>query len=404
MAIVKILKLEGASIPWTVKQIAKMYKQSKINTKNPIQRSYVWEIARRSELIWSTVMGYPIPPLYAKRDDESGKVKIYDIMDGQQRIITFVLFINDEFALGELKPILYLDENGEEQSIDISGLKFSELDEEIQDAIQDRTLSVFYYDNLEQAEQAEMFRRLNNGKPLSTKARTLASCQDILGILDIGTHKLFQPTDGMLTEKARTNKNQVALVMKCWCMMNMDVENISFESKVFNPLMERTTISETEKMALNEVFNLIFDTHFNLIERKEKKVAKKLYTETHMVSLIPFFKKAVENGIGEDMMADWLVEFFTSEDGASVSENYNNACSGSAKGISINCRNDELQKSWDEFFKVDDVVEKDALTEKSDDAATEEVMEEMDAQEDTDSRETMGFAESIMADMESENE
>ena len=42
-----------------------------------------------------------------------------------------------------------------------------------------------------------------------------------------------------------------------------------------------------------------------------------------MVSLIPYFKKAVEAGIDENLMADWIVDFFKTDDGASISEDYN---------------------------------------------------------------------------------
>ena len=65
MAIDKVLKIEGASISWTCKQIAKMMDKETINFKNVVQRSFVWERYRMSELIWSIIMGYPIPPIYA---------------------------------------------------------------------------------------------------------------------------------------------------------------------------------------------------------------------------------------------------------------------------------------------------------------------------------------------------
>lgn len=353
MAISKIIKLEGANIPLSCKQICKMIKQNKISFDNVVQRSYVWENKRRSELIWSIIMGYPIPPMYAKRGEtDNNKIKVYDILDGQQRSVTLYKFTNDEFALSDLKPIPYLDEEGEEQKIDISGLKFSELDEEIQDVIMEKTFTIYYFDDLLQTEQAEMFRRLNNGKPLTAKNRTLAACVDIEKLLDIGAHELFKE---MLTEKALDNKNQVSIIMKIWCMMNLDIANISFESKYFNPLMETTEISEEERLKMVQVFDLIMNTHTVLTERKEKRVYKKLYTETHIVSLVPYFAKAIEDGIDEERMSDWLIEFFKPIDGdTSISEEYNNATgAGSAKNMNIQIRNRALADSFAEFFKVD---------------------------------------------------
>ena len=248
MAIDKVLKIEGSSITWTCKQIVKMIDKETISFKNVVQRSFVWERNRMSELIWSIIMGYPIPPVYAERGESvNDKVKIYDVMDGQQRNTTIYKYLKDEFALTELKPIPYLDENGVECTVDISGKKFSELEEELQDIIRDATITVKYYDNLEQSQKAEMFRRLNNGKPLSTKSRTLASAKNIGSLLNIGSHKLFEE---MLTEKSRANKNQAVIVVKAWTMLNREVEDISFASKDFNPMIEEVEITTEEKAEL----------------------------------------------------------------------------------------------------------------------------------------------------------
>ena len=350
MAIEKVMKIDGASITWTCKQVAKMIDKGTISFKNVVQRSFVWEKHRMSELIWSIIMGYPIPPVYSERGgNEDDKIKKYDVLDGQQRCTSIYKYINDEFALTELKPIPYLDEDGNECTIDISGKKFSELEEELQDVIKDATITVKYFDNLEQSQKAEMFRRLNNGKPLSTKSRTLASAKNIVGLLDIGSHKLF---DEMLTEKARANKNHAVVVVKAWTMMTKNVEDISFASKDFNPMIEEAEISEEDKKKLVKMFDFIVNVHEELISNKEKAVAKKLYTETHFVSLIPYIKDAIENGIGEAMVAEWMVNFFKTENNADVYAKYNDACSGGvAKNASIVARHEALGESYKEFFK-----------------------------------------------------
>lgn len=352
MAIDKVLKIEGSSITWTCKQIVKMIDKDTISFKNVVQRSFVWERHRMSELIWSIIMGYPIPPIYAERGESvNDKVKIYDVMDGQQRNTTIYKYLKDEFALTELKPIPYLDENGEECTVDISGKKFSELEEELQDIIKDATITVKYYDNLDQSQKAEMFRRLNNGKPLSTKSRTLASARNIGSLLNIGSHKLF---DEMLTEKSKANKNQAVIVVKAWTMLNREMDDISFASKDFNPMIEEVEITTEEKTELVNVFDFIVAIHDELVENKEKEVARKLYTETHLVSLIPYMKKSMDNGINEAMMAEWLISFFKTENNTEVYTQYMAATSGGvAKNASVVARHEALGKSYDEFFKED---------------------------------------------------
>ena len=350
MAIDKVLKIEGSSITWTCKQIVKMIDKDTISFKNVVQRSFVWEKHRMSELIWSIIMGYPIPPIYAERGESTtDKIKVYDVMDGQQRNISIYKFIKDEFALTKLKPIPYLDENGNECAIDISGKKFSELEEELQDIVRDATMTVKYFDNLNQSQKAEMFRRLNNGKPLSAKSRTLASAKNIGSLLNIGSHKLFEE---MLTEKARANKNQAVLVVKCWTMMTKDVNSVSFSSKKFNPMIEEAEISAEDKENLVNLFNFIVNVHEELVDNHEKDVAKKLYTETHLVSLVPYIKKAMENNISEAMIADWLINFFKTENNTDVYARYMGASSGSvASNASVVARHEALGESYKEFFK-----------------------------------------------------
>lgn len=402
---------ENASITWGAKQLAAMVKNERIVFGNIIQRSYVWEKARKSLFIHSLAIGVPIPATYAKRfDDGSGKrnSNVYDMLDGKQRFSTVAEFINNELILTELPPVTFYNELTDEQETEnISNKTFEELSEGLQEKIKNARISVVYFDNLTKEEERELFKRLNNGKPLSTKSRVLASCRDIEGLLDIGSHELFAE---MLTEKALDNKNQVSIVMKIWCMMNQDIVDVSFESKNFNTLMETTEISEEERLEMLQVFDLIMNTHTVLMERKEKKVAKKLYTETHLVSLVPYFAKAVEDGIDEERMSDWLVEFFKPIDGdTSVSEDYNNASgSGSAKSVNIQLRNSALADSFAEFFKVDGVEDSETLI--PDDGDVQDYTETEDSIANMEGLEnTSNFVDSIIEDMkkassDSENE
>lgn len=347
------MSLEKASIVWSAKQLSGMVKNGKINFEHIIQRSYVWERTRKSSLIESMILGYPIPAVFAKRmDDGSGKRggNTYFIMDGKQRLSTVKEFLNDEFALSKLSPVTYFDtEEDKEVVVDISNKKFSELPDGLKDFLNTVTFAVTYFDNLTKEEERELFKRLNNGKPLSTKARTLASARNIEELLDIGSHKLFEE---MLTEKARASKNQVTLVMKAWTMLNKDIEDISFASKQFNPMIEKAEISDNEKLQLVEVFDFVVGVHDELKDNHEKDVAKKLYTETHLISLIPYVKAAIENGINEAMFAEFLIDFFKTENDSDVYAEYMEACSNAiARNASIVARHTALGKSYGNFFK-----------------------------------------------------
>ena len=59
------MSLRKASITWNANQIAKMVNNGKVTFDNVVQRSYVWEPTRRSKLITSMIIGFPIPPWYS---------------------------------------------------------------------------------------------------------------------------------------------------------------------------------------------------------------------------------------------------------------------------------------------------------------------------------------------------
>lgn len=346
------MSLGKASIVWTGRQIGSMVGNGSIATDNIIQRGDTWNKEKKTYFIDSLLRGYPVPPVFTRRFEDGvnarGKVKkVYDLLDGKQRVTTFASFLRDEWALGDMEPIIYEDD-GDEFEIDLSGMKFSELPDEVKYTLETASLNIVYFDDLEKEEEVEMFKRLNAGQPLSAKSRTLASCRNIEDLLRIGSHELFEE---MLSAKAKENKNQAILVMKAYTMLNTPVEDISFTSKVFNPMVEQACISDGEASELKEVFDFIQETHALLIARKERKTAKKMYTETHMLSLAPYFKKALERKWNSETMADFILDFYKS-DKTSNSEDYNIASSNAAASHgNIVKRNEELNKAFDLFNK-----------------------------------------------------
>ena len=142
-------------------------------------------------------------------------------------------------------------------------------------------------------------------------------------------------------------------------MMNRDVNDVSFASKDFNPQIESIEITDGEKAELVNVFDYIVNVHEELKENKEKDVAKKLYTETHLVSLIPYVKMAIENNISEAMFAEYVVGFFKTENDSEVYSVYMEACSNAiARTTSIVTRHESLGKSYKDFFKTEENLQK----------------------------------------------
>ena len=341
------MALHKSSITWTLKQILKMVMAKKFTFDNVSQRSYVWEHNRKSNLIHSLIEGYPVPPLYARRVDG----KVYDFLDGKQRINAVCGFMNNEYSLIGIADVELEDGS----FMDINGMKFDDLPEELQDRIKDYTFVIQYFDDITDEQVRVLFCKLNNGKPLSAKEKNIAYCVDIMTVANIAEHEVFQK---ILTAKGLESRKNIPMVMKIHMMVNDFIENASFESKDFNEVIQDTKLTDEQKEMILRVLDKFLAIYNEIPNRTNAKLAKtvmkKVGSETHFISLMPFMKKAIEEDVSDALMADFLIDAFGNPDGVLVSAEYAEACKGgSAKNVNIKRRNDEIQKAWDRFFAPD---------------------------------------------------
>lgn len=348
------MSLEKSNMPLSAKQVSVMDKNGKFDYNHIVQRGLVWERSRKSDLIESMILGYPIPQVYCRRDrdEASKKNSSYVVMDGKQRLTTIASFIRNEWELSHLNIVKYETFDGEEAEIDISGKTFEELPEEIQDKIRDTSINFIYFDAITPKEERELFKRLNAGKPLSAKARLIANCRDLDKAIQIGQHALFQK---VLTENARNQKSQVAIIMKIWAMLNVGFAEVSFEGKNFNKMAEEIVMSEDQTNEIYDVLDMANSIYMNLVDSGDshkKKIAKKFGTETHLVSFMPIFRQAYRDGNDDiEMLSRWIEDFFSTEDLKETSEYYAACISGSAKNEMIQVRNDWIENSYKKFFQ-----------------------------------------------------
>ena len=116
------------------------------------QRDFIWAEDKQSKLIESVIMRIPLPVFYMAEDDDGRMV----VVDGLQRLSTFMRFINDELRL-KLPARHELD-----------GKRFSELPSKIQNRVEDCNL-IFYIIDSKVPERArlDIFERVNGGVPLT---------------------------------------------------------------------------------------------------------------------------------------------------------------------------------------------------------------------------------------------
>lgn len=352
------MAMNKANINWTAKSLTKRIEKGEVTTENAVQRGFVWDNDKQSLLIHSMLTGYPIPSFFMSKNDN-----VYSLLDGKQRATTVKRFLNDEFALKNIPEIEHevtTEVDGESTTtteiLDINGKKFSELPEDIQDTIKDYSFNIIYFDGITDDEVSEMFCRLNNGKPLSAIELTRVKAKAIATIREIAKHPIFSTA---LTEAAIKKYTDEDIIIKSWLLMNKTTD-CSFETKAVRAIMADIDITDEERAELETAYNRILDAYnwikVNTFDPKlANKIAKRVVTRTHLLSIVPFAVQSVEDNIPVERFSKWLMEFYAGTRSASVDETYNdNARQGSGKPENIKRRNTALSNSYNAFFFGDE--------------------------------------------------
>lgn len=119
------------------------------------QRYYVWDDIKASRLIESSLLEIPLPTIYLSEESDN---KTY-VIDGQQRLTSFVSFINGTFPDGSVFKL-----RGLKAYTDLNKKGFNELPIEYQDKILHFTIRTITF--LKQSGRDlkfEIFERLNTG-------------------------------------------------------------------------------------------------------------------------------------------------------------------------------------------------------------------------------------------------
>ena len=116
------------------------------------QRGFIWEDGKQSRLIESVMMRIPLPVFYLAEDKQGRMI----VIDGLQRLSTFVRFLKGELALRLPKRT------------DLDGKRFSDLSPKLQNRVEDANL-IFYIMDSRVADRArlDIFERVNGGVPLT---------------------------------------------------------------------------------------------------------------------------------------------------------------------------------------------------------------------------------------------
>ncbi|MGI8393450.1 DUF262 domain-containing protein [Leucobacter sp. W1038] len=131
--------------------LARLVQTGAIDVSPKFQRRDRWNADKQSRLIESFFLNIPIPPIYLAEDES--RIGSYSVIDGKQRLTSVGAFLSDTLQLRKLERMPALN-----------GLKFSDLPEGLQRAVEMKSMRVTTLlrqsaDDLKH----EVFLRLNTG-------------------------------------------------------------------------------------------------------------------------------------------------------------------------------------------------------------------------------------------------
>lgn len=133
---------------FTLSQLREDVDANDIVTDPDYQRKYVYDDKRASKLVESILIGIPIPTIYLCEEID-GRLSV---IDGQQRIVSFVRFLKNEFALSDLIQLR-----------DLNGQYYRDMDKASQRTLKQKSLHAIVIKKDSQDLKYEIFSRLNLG-------------------------------------------------------------------------------------------------------------------------------------------------------------------------------------------------------------------------------------------------
>jgi Protein of unknown function DUF262 len=340
--------MKKSSINWNVKQFIKMVDKGTISFDYPIQREgSQWDNLQKSLLIHSLAEDYPVPALYSITNEEEidGKtVNVYYILDGKQRLTNIRDFVKGEYALHEETPNAVID--GVEY--ELAGKTFSELEEDVQDAILSYTLLIYKMDEITDEQIEELFFRLNNGTPLSKQQKAKAKMGTAWAekIQKLVKHPMMTEKASFTELQKRKADHETAILQT---MMLLD-NNYEWKSISSNDVFEyaQTFKGDNSKDVLVEKILKAMDYINEAFQEKETVLLKKIHFPMTLLTAM----KAMEMGIDPIRFSDWKEEFKKSlKRKGKISTNYKYySGAGSVKKEKTLGRIKEMQEHMEKFF------------------------------------------------------
>ncbi|GLV14705.1 hypothetical protein Heshes_23890 [Alicyclobacillus hesperidum] len=341
--------MKSSKVKHKVSQLQRMYKGKKLSFDLAIQRKgNIWDVKRQSMFIHSVLAGYPIPNLFATKDEN-----VFYLLDGKQRLSSIFAFLNDEFPLTfpqTPKPSV--------DGIEVEGLTFTQLPDEFRQRLQDYQFEIDVVEEISQSEIEDIFCRLNNGVPLRPIETTRAMLgKSALEFVESLAKVPFFTDKVNLSKAARNHFVDQELVLQILALL--DNPSTGFSKKEMREFVEKLRDDHQRDRFKSQFNNVCFYLNEAFPSEKEKLLRK-----VHIPMLFKLTLEMQRKGIQPpaETFGEWAKGFLQSPPEAYV-EAYS---SGSAKKENVQKR---LRIMTEEFEKHFNVVVRSEVTNANDEVA-----------------------------------
>lgn len=323
-----------------ISDFVKLYNDSKIelffkgHKGEVIERKSYWSIEDRSLLIHSITKGMFVNPIYLSIDNDS-----YSVIDGKQRILSIVNFVNNQYAIsGDL-----FDNNG----CSLKGKAFFQLTPSLQHKILNHTLTIIEQEGSTQ-ENIDTFIRCNNGVSVKPIEIFRAKMGEQLSLLkEVCSHKFFSLLELGKSDSYRNYEMALYLLMlECNPGIGLAkkekedfVDSLSYTRKI-NPIIRANLICK-----LDYLFKAFYNSAYSSLENKDKYLKK-----SHVLIIYKFVDTAIEKELSPSEFFKWCNDFFyLNKNSRSIYWVESSRGSTTAKS-SMDIRYEELKYNFDNYF------------------------------------------------------
>ena len=277
-----------------------------LNKDMIIERQEVWDNRKKSFYIQSVLSELLLMPfVFVKKlrfnedeiDDFSHNE--YAILDGKQRTMALIQYINNEYPLDELTPDI--------KTVEIKGLYFNDLSKRLKDKLLSANIVVYENDGTFE-ENIDVFIRYNGGippKPIELFRAKLGLHSKLLN--EICDHDLFKLINLNGTKRFQDYELALYLLM---IETNKKIGLSKDEKELFVD-----KLSKSKKINQTTFNNLILkldylEKAFNREGYTSLNGTDKYLKKSHLVSIYSVLNKALSNQLSEEDFFKWANSFF----------------------------------------------------------------------------------------------